>query len=265
MRNFVGLPAKPGTDSVPSCFSCGFEMLRTFASITGLTLVFCLAVPFSVVSAQDEAEHAEAETTAADDSHDDHGEEADSHGGESHSDDGHGGDGGHGDGHGADAGPPLNFVADLALWSLIVFVLLLVVLKKVAWGPIIDGLDKRESGIRAAIADAEENQRKSQALLAEYEGKLRDAEQTVAEMVAEAKRDAERTAQDIAAKAQADVDSMRERAAEEIGRAKDAALAEVFDSVNSRIALATEHVLGRAISGEDQERLVEEALAEIGS
>jgi F-type H+-transporting ATPase subunit b len=171
----------------------------------------------------------------------------------------------HGDAEHGETGVPIGFKLDLALWSLIVFLIFLFVLKKTAWGPMIQGLDKRESGIRAAIAEAEEGQRKSQALLADYEEKLRGAEQTVAEMVAEAKRDAERTSQDIVAKAQAEVESMRERAKEEIGRAKDSALAEVFESVNSRIALATEHVLGRAMSGDDQERLVEEALAEIGA
>jgi F-type H+-transporting ATPase subunit b len=176
---------------------------------------------------------------------------------------------GRGDNHGGEAHPetgvPIGFKADLALWSLIVFLVFLFVLKKTAWAPMIDGLNKRESGIRAAIAQAEDNQRKSEALLAEYEGKLRDAEQTVAEMVAEAKRDAERTSQDIVANTQSEVEAMRQRATEEIGRAKDSALAEVFGSVNSRIALATEHVLGRAISGDDQERLVEEALTEIGA
>jgi F-type H+-transporting ATPase subunit b len=175
------------------------------------------------------------------------------------------GDAEHGDAEHGETGVPIGFKLDLALWSLIVFLIFLFVLKKTAWGPMIQGLDKRESGIRAAIAEAEEGQRKSQALLADYEEKLRGAEQTVAEMVAEAKRDAERTSQDIVAKAQAEVESMRERAKEEIGRAKDSALAEVFESVNSRIALATEHVLGRAMSGDDQERLVEEALAEIGA
>jgi F-type H+-transporting ATPase subunit b len=175
------------------------------------------------------------------------------------------GDAEHGETEHGETGVPIGFKLDLALWSLIVFLIFLFVLKKTAWGPMIQGLDKRESGIRAAIAEAEEGQRKSQALLADYEEKLRGAEQTVAEMVAEAKRDAERTSQDIVAKAQAEVESMRERAKEEIGRAKDSALAEVFESVNSRIALATEHVLGRAMSGDDQERLVEEALAEIGA
>ncbi len=167
------------------------------------------------------------------------------------------------DAEGPETGVPIGFKFDLALWSLIVFLVFLFVLKKAAWGPMIDGLDKREAGIRASIAEAEESQRKAQALLADYEDKLRGAEQTVADMVAEAKRDAERTSQDIVAKAQSEVESLRDRAKEDIGRAKDAALAEVFSTVNSQVALATEHVLGRTLNDGDQERLIQEALAEI--
>ena len=162
-----------------------------------------------------------------------------------------------------ETGVPIDLKKDLALWSLVVFLIFLFVLKKTAWSPLIAGLDKREAGIRAAIAEAEEGRRKSQAALAEYEEKLHGAEQTVAEMVAEAKRDAERTSQDIVAKAQADVQSMRDRAKEDIQRARDAALAEVFSTVNGQVALATEHVLGRALNDSDQERLIEEALAGI--
>lgn len=170
------------------------------------------------------------------------------------------------DDHGEHAnGPPLGFQRDLALWSLIVFVLFVIVLKKLAWQPLIEGMDQREAGIRNAIADADANQRKSAALLSEYEGKLKDAESTVAEMVAEAKRDAERTSQDIVAKAEADVTEMRERAKSEIAQAKDTALAEVFSTVNQQVAAATERVLGRALSDEDQERLISEALNEISA
>lgn len=154
---------------------------------------------------------------------------------------------------------------DLALWSLVTFVCFLFVLKKAAWGPLIEGLDKRESGIRSAIAQAEENQRKAQALLAEYDQKLRDAEKTVSDIIAEARRDAERTSQDIVSKAQADVEAMRVRAKDDILQAKNTALAEVFASVNSQIAAATERVLGRSLSSEDQDRLIDEALAEIRS
>ena len=158
----------------------------------------------------------------------------------------------------------MTFTADLALWSAIVFVLFLIVLKKFAWLPMIEGLDKREEGIRKAISDAEEGRRKSHAMLAEYEQKLKAAEQTVAAMVAEAKRDAERTSQDLITNAQREVDAIKTRAKDDILQAKDTALAEVFTRMNAQVVRATEHVLGRALDDADQDRLVGEALAGVG-
>jgi F-type H+-transporting ATPase subunit b len=158
---------------------------------------------------------------------------------------------------------PLGWKADLALFSLITFVLFVAVLGKFAWGPMIQGLDKREVGIQKAIDDAEEGRRKAQAMLAEYEQKLKAAEQTVQAMVAEARRDAERTSQDLIANAQREVGLIRDRAKDDIRQATDTALAEVFTQINSQVVLATEHVLGRALDEADQDRLVGQALAEI--
>lgn len=172
-----------------------------------------------------------------------------------------GDDHGHSGGH--DTSVPLGWKADLALFSLITFLLFITVLGKFAWGPMIQGLDKREAGIRKAIDDAEDSRRKSQALLAEYEQKLKAAEQTVQAMVAEARRDAERTSQDLIAGAQREVGLIRDRAKDDIRQAKDTALAEVFTRINSQVVLATEHVLGRALQDGDQDRLVSQALAEI--
>ncbi|MEI6539441.1 MAG: F0F1 ATP synthase subunit B [Planctomycetota bacterium] len=163
----------------------------------------------------------------------------------------------------AENGPPMSFTGDLALWSLVVFVLFLCVLKKLAWLPMIEGLDKREAGIRKAISDAEEARRKSQGLLAEYEQKLKLAEQTVQAMVAEAERDAERTKQDMIAGARREVEAVRDRAKDDIRQAKDTALAEVFTQMNVQVVRATEHVLGRVLQDLDQDRLVSEALAEV--
>jgi F-type H+-transporting ATPase subunit b len=164
---------------------------------------------------------------------------------------------------GHETGVPMNFKADLALWSFIIFLLFLGVLGKFAWKPMIEGLDKREAGIRNAISEAEENRRKAEALLADYQSKLKAAEQTVQAMVAEARRDAERTSQDLIATAQKEVDAIRVRAKEEIRQAKDTALSEVFSQVNSQVILATEHVLGRALTDGDQDRLVGEAVAQL--
>jgi F-type H+-transporting ATPase subunit b len=163
----------------------------------------------------------------------------------------------------ADGGPPMGLRGDLSLFTIFAFALFLWVLGKLAWKPMIEGLDKRESGIRKAIEDAEENRRKSEALLADYQKKLRETEQTVQAMVAEARRDAERTGKDLIASAQKEVDQIRIRAREEIRQAKDTALAEVFSQVNSQVILAAEQVLGRALADADQDRLVSEALAHI--
>jgi len=232
-------------DCVVMCSSKFCCRLPQLIVLLGCFLVVCQTMPLA--NAQ------EAEAESAEENHD---QTADS----GHADAGH--DDAHGDGH--ETGVP-GWKTDLALWSLITFVCFLFVLKKAAWGPMIEGLDKRESGIRTMIAEAEENQRKSQALMAEYDEKLRQAEGTVAEMVAEAKRDAERTSQDIVAKAQADVDVMKNRATDEIAQAKNTALSEVFTSVNAQVAAATERVLGRALSDDDQNRLINEALEEIGA
>lgn len=164
---------------------------------------------------------------------------------------------------GGETGVPLGWQGDLSLFTIFAFVLFLLVLGQLAWKPMIEGLDKREQGIRQSIADAEDNRRKSEALLADYQKKLREAEQTVQAMVAEARRDAERTGKDLIATAQKEVDQIRVRAREEIRQAKDAALAEVFSQINSQVILATEHVLGRTLADSDQDRLVTEALAYI--
>lgn len=170
-------------------------------------------------------------------------------------------EGDHGGGH--ETGVPMNLKGDLALWSLIVFFLFLVVLGKFAWKPMIEGLDRREAGIRSAIAEAEQNRKKAEAMLADYQRQLREAEQHVQSMIAEARRDAERTSQDLIAGAQREVDLLRQRAKDEIRQAKDAALADVFSQLNAQVVLATEHVLGRTLQDSDQERLVTEALASI--
>jgi F-type H+-transporting ATPase subunit b len=165
---------------------------------------------------------------------------------------------------GHDTGVPLQWKADLAFFSLVTFLLFVFVLGKFAWGPMIKGLDSREAGIQKAISDAEEGRRKSQVMLAEYEQRLKAAEQTVQSMVAEARRDAERTSQDLLANAQREVEAIKERAKDDIRQAKDSALVEVFTQMNSQVVLATEHVLGRALQDSDQDRLVSQVLAEIG-
>lgn len=169
------------------------------------------------------------------------------------------------DDHAAEGGgdePPLSAEPDLALWSGITFVVFVLVLKKFAWTPLISGLDSRESSIRTAIAEANAAREKAERMLAEHEQRLQRAEDEVREILAEARRDAESTKQSIISEAESEAEAMKNRSIAEIERAKDVALRDLFDAVSQRVVLATEHILGRALSEDDQNRFVDEALSQ---
>ena len=102
-------------------------------------------------------------------------------------------------------------------------------------------------------------------MLAEHAKKLDKVQDEVKEILAEARRDAEHTKQDIVAAANKEAEATRKRAVDDIERARDVAMKDLFDFVSSNVIGATEHVLGRALSNDDQSRLVNEALTQIGS
>lgn len=174
---------------------------------------------------------------------------------------GHAAEGGHGGGHGVSL--PMNWQADLALFSLITFVVYVAVLKAGAWGPLQAGLNERERGIKQNIADAEANRLKSEAMLRDYDLKLSKVHDEVREILAEAKKDAEHTKSDIVATAQREAEATKQRAIAEIERSRDQALSELFDFVSNNVVMATEQVIGRSLTGQDQERLVAESLAQL--
>lgn len=159
----------------------------------------------------------------------------------------------------------MGFKSDLALWSLITFVVFLLVLRGAAWKPLIDGLDARESNIRSQLAQAEAARLQAENMLRDHAKRLEKVEDEVKAIIEEARRDAERTKQDIVETAQKEARLMQDRAIHAIERSRDQALKELFDTMAGQVALATEHVLGRALSGDDQNRLIEEALAQFSS
>lgn len=170
------------------------------------------------------------------------------------------------DDHGGhDNGVPMEPQNDLVLWTIVTFVLFLIVLKKVAWGPLIDGLDKRESKYRKLLEDAKADRDKAVGLLGEYEQKLKAAQDEVSEIIAEARRDAERTKTDILATAQQEAEATRKRALDDIDRARDQAVNELFDHVRANVVSATEKILSRSLTDDDHQRLVDEALSELSS
>ncbi len=159
-------------------------------------------------------------------------------------------------------GVPLSFKADLAFWSAITFVIFVGLLARFAWRPLIAGLDKREARIRDDIAAAEAARINAEQMLAEHARTLAKVQDEVRAILAEGRRDAEHAKQDIISEAQKEAEAAKQRAVHEIGRARDGRCKDLFDVMASQVAQATEHVLGRSLSGADQDRLIDEALAQ---
>jgi F-type H+-transporting ATPase subunit b len=169
--------------------------------------------------------------------------------------------------HGAEGGSLSPFAGDLgnAIWTLVIFALVVFVLGKYAWGPMLSGLQARENFIRESLEKAERDRKESEARLREYEERLAASRAEATAIVDEARRDAEVVKRKIEQDGKAEYDRMIERAKREIGIATEAATRELY-TVSARLATEmASRVLGREVTAQDQERLIAESIAELNS
>jgi F-type H+-transporting ATPase subunit b len=152
-----------------------------------------------------------------------------------------------------------------ALWTVIIFIVLLAVLYPTAWKSVLAGLKKREERIRNDIAEAEASRAKAEATLREYNTQLAAAETRVREMVNTATKDGERIATEIRMRAQKDSEEAKTRATKEIESAKTQALAEIYQRAAELSTSIAEKILRRSINAEDQKDLVKRSLDELQS
>ena len=150
-----------------------------------------------------------------------------------------------------------------ALTTLIIFVLLLVVLGKYAWGPIASGLQAREEKIRKDIADAEAARARAEQTLAEYNKRLATAEGEVRDIIGRATADAERVATGIRARAEQEAEERLERARREIDAAQKQAIAQVHAETATLATAVAEKILRRNLNADDQRDLVNQSLEQL--
>jgi F-type H+-transporting ATPase subunit b len=166
-------------------------------------------------------------------------------------------EGGHGE---AAANNP--FAGDLgnALWTVIVFGLVLVVLGKFAWGPILSNLQARESFILESLEKAKKEREEAEARLRAYEEKLAAARAEASAIVDEGRRDADVVKRRIEEHARQEADQMIARARREIQIATDTATKELY-TLAARLAtdMAT-RIVRKELTPQDHERLIAESI-----
>jgi len=152
-----------------------------------------------------------------------------------------------------------------AIWTVVVFLAVLYVLGKYAWGPLLASLQERESFIRDALAKAKADREAAEARLKEYEARLAQARAEATAIVEEGRRDGESVKARIEARAREEAERTIERAKREIGIAKDTAVKELYGLAGRLATDAASRIIRKELSPEDHERLVAEAIAALES
>lgn len=152
----------------------------------------------------------------------------------------------------------------LVFWTMITFLILLLILRKFAWKPILDSVSQREEGIKDALASAEQAKKEMQNLQANNEQLLKDARAERDAMMKEAREikdkmiaDAKNEAKDVAAK-------LIQNAQASIEQEKQAALSELKHQVAELSIGIAETVVKKELSAKkDQLKLVEDLLSDV--
>ena len=154
------------------------------------------------------------------------------------------------------ANPLIEVNPGLMIWTIVCFLVVLFVLKKYAFGPIQQMIDTRRERIEQAIAEADNAREEARNLLEEHRKLIGQAKSESEEILSEARRlaDAQRD------RVRQETEEDRQRRLEETRRQIEQATAQALGKLS---LLAAEKITRKSLTGADQQRLIDEALAEI--
>ncbi|MFZ4523987.1 MAG: F0F1 ATP synthase subunit B [Chlorobium sp.] len=154
------------------------------------------------------------------------------------------------------AGSLLSPEPGLIFWTAITFILVLLILKKIAWGPIITALQDREKGIQSSIDRAHQAKDESEAILRKNRELLSKADAEADRILREGKDYAEKLRADITEKAQSEAKKMIASAKDEIEQEKRRALDVLRNEVADLAVKGAEKIIKTALDADMQKKIV---------
>jgi len=150
-----------------------------------------------------------------------------------------------------------------ALWTVVIFVLVVLVLGKFAWGPLLNQLKTRENFIHDALSAAKQQKEAADASLKEYTEKLRAARVEAETIISQGRSDAERLKEEIKQKARADADTIVRNAERQIQQETARALQQIRSEAADLSVLIASKLIQRNLTKEDNEKLIDETLKQV--
>lgn len=154
----------------------------------------------------------------------------------------------------------LSIEPGLLIWTIITFILLLIVLRKVAWKPILSALEQRESTIRDSLDEAQRARQEAEQLLAQHQQMLAEANRESSRIIEESREEAERQRAAMTEQARGEAQRLVDDARREIDRERQLAVQELKSTAADLALAAAGQLLNTTVTGEDHRRLVTEFL-----
>ncbi len=153
----------------------------------------------------------------------------------------------------------------LIFWTALTFVIVLLILKKVAWGPIITALEEREKGIQSSIDTAHKAKDEAEAILRQNRELLAKADAESDKIIREGKEYADKLRTDINEKAQAEAQKMISSAKDEIEQEKRRALQELRNEVADLAVKGAEKIIRTALDADIQKKIVDSMIQDLST
>lgn len=159
----------------------------------------------------------------------------------------------------------LNPHVNQVIYSVVAFFVLLTILSKLAFPPIIGMLQKRSDAIRESLDAAEKTREEAAVLLEDYKQQVAGAREEAQKIIEQGRKFGESMKEEIMQKARAEADQALARATADIGREKELALSELQSRVADLTIEAASRVVRQSLDKKGHEQLIEQYLAEAGS
>lgn len=145
----------------------------------------------------------------------------------------------------------------LMIWTIIIFVILVFILKKFAWKPLLDSLRNREKGIRDSIEHAEKMREEAEKILQENKKLLAEADAEARKSIAEGKALAEKLRNELVEKANQQSAHILQQAKTEIEREKQTALNQLKDEIGNLAIQAAGKIIDENLNEAKHKKLIE--------
>ncbi len=151
----------------------------------------------------------------------------------------------------------------LIFWTIVTFVVLLLLLKKFVWGPILDAVDRRERSVKEMLEGAEKARDEAREILNKYQEQLAGAGEEVNRLIEDGKARAGKAGDEIIGKARSEADQIIERAKAEIIREREKAVQELKAQVVKISLAAAGRLIERSLAEQDHRELIEQTISEM--